>query len=140
MGTRKARLFVDVEFDEDVTDADSVASALDTLLETALSTQDVLSEQGNPNVGGFCRETETDVDDLAAVVERLASKADSAGLEPEDLDETVHELASSVAADVNNGGLEDQVRYLVEGLGAQHAERQLDELIEEHTERREEEE
>ena len=43
-----------------------------------------------------------------------------------------HELASSVAADINNGGLEDQVRYLVEGLGAQHAERQIDELVEEH--------
>jgi len=79
-----------------------------------------------------------DADGLAAVVERLASKADSAGLQPEDLDETVHELASSVAADVNNGGLEDQVRYLVEGLGARHAEKQLDELIEEHAERPEE--
>ena len=42
----------------------------------------------------------------------------------------MHELASSVAADINNGGLEDQVRYLVEGLGTEHAERQLDELVE----------
>jgi len=140
MGTQKARLYVDVEFDADITDADSVASALDILMETALSTQDILSEQGNPHVGGFCREAETADDDLTAVVERLASKADSAGLEPEDLDETVHELASSVAADVNNGGLEEQIRYLVEGLGAKHAEKQLDELIEEHAERPEEEE
>jgi hypothetical protein len=70
-------------------------------------------------------------DDRAAAAERLAEKAESAGLQPEDLDETVHELASSVAADVNNGGLEEQVRYLVEGLGAEHAEQQIDELIKE---------
>jgi hypothetical protein len=56
-------------------------------------------------------------------------------LAAEHLDETVHELAASVAADVNNGGLEEQIAYLVDGLGAQHTERQLDELIEEHTNR-----
>ena len=32
---------------------------------------------------------------------------------------------------LNNGGLEEQIRYLVEGLGSEYAERQLDELIEE---------
>jgi hypothetical protein len=69
-------------------------------------------------------------DEIAVIVERLVEKADSAGLKPEDLDELVHELASSIAADINNGGLEDQVRYLVEGLGAEHAERQIAELIE----------
>lgn len=79
-----------------------------------------------------------DADDLAAAVERLASKADSAGVQPEELDETVHELASSVAADINNGGLEDQIRYLVEGLGAKYAEARLDDLIEDHAEQPEE--
>ena len=44
--------------------------------------------------------------DSTAVVNRLATKAESAGLEPEDLDEAVHELASGFAADVNNDGLE----------------------------------
>jgi hypothetical protein len=68
--------------------------------------------------------------DVAAAAERLAEKAAAAGLEPEDLDETVHEPASGVADDVNNGGLEEQVRYLVERLGSEHAERQLDELVE----------
>ena len=62
----------------------------------------------------------------------LSDKAESAGLQPEDLDEMVHDLASSIAADINNSGLEDQVKYLVEGLGAQHTERQIDELIEEN--------
>jgi hypothetical protein len=78
-------------------------------------------------------------DDHAAVAERLADKAASAGLEPEDLDDIVHELASSIAADTNNGGLEEQLAYLVEGLGAEHAERQIDELVEEHKGRGEEE-
>jgi hypothetical protein len=90
-----------------------------------------------PGVSGqwsLWKESEAD----AAVVERLAGKAESAGLEPEDLDELVHELASSVAADINNGGLDEQIKYLVEGLGAEHAERQLDGLIEERTERTEE--
>ena len=73
--------------------------------------------------------------DNAAVVNRLTTKAESAGLEPEDLDEIVHELASSFAADVNNGGLEEQLAYLVEGLGAQHTERQLNGLIEERARR-----
>jgi hypothetical protein len=70
-------------------------------------------------------------DDRAAVAERLAERAVAAGLQPEDLDELVHELASGVAADVTNGGLEEQARYLVERLGPEHAERQLDELVEE---------
>ena len=76
-------------------------------------------------------EADVTADDRAAVVERLAEKADASGLKAEDCDEMVHELAASVAADVNNGGLEDQIAYLVDGLGAQHTERQLDELIEE---------
>ena len=61
---------------------------------------------------------------------RLVDKVDAAGLEPEELDEIVHEFAASIAADVNNGGLEDQIRYLVDGMGVQHTEQQLDELIE----------
>jgi hypothetical protein len=63
-------------------------------------------------------------------IERLTDKADAAGLQPEDLDDLVHEFAASIASDVNNGGLEDQIAYLVAGLGAQHTERQIDELIE----------
>jgi hypothetical protein len=63
-------------------------------------------------------------------IDRLVDKADAAGLEPEDLDEIVHEFAASIAADVNNGGLDDQIRYLVDGMGVQQTEQQLDELIE----------
>ena len=49
------------------------------------------------------------------LIERLVDKADAAGLQPEEFDEAIHEFAAGVAADVNNGGLEDQIRYLVEG-------------------------
>jgi hypothetical protein len=95
---------------------------------------DWLAEHGGP----VCQQCDCDMglqpetadDDRAVVVERLVDKADAADLQPEDIDELVHEFAASVAADVNNGGLEDQIRYLVEGIGAKQTERQIDELIE----------
>ena len=64
-----------------------------------------------------------------AAVRRLATKAGSAGLKPEDLDESVHDLASSIASDVNNDGVEAQVRYLVREMGVKDAEREIDKLI-----------
>ena len=92
---------------------------------------DWLAEHGGP----VCEKCDCDMElqpesEATATVERLVNKAEAAGLDPEDLDDLVHDLTASIAADVNNGGLEDQIRYLVEGMGAQHAERQLDELIE----------
>jgi hypothetical protein len=77
-------------------------------------------------------------DDRAAVAGRLADKAESAGLKPEDLDEAIHELASGIAADINNGGIEEQVRYLVKETGARQTERQIDELIEERQRQKDE--
>ncbi len=68
-------------------------------------------------------------DDITAIVTRLVGKAQSARLQPEDLDESVHDLASSVASDANNDGLEGQVRYLVSGIGAKGADEQIDKLI-----------
>jgi hypothetical protein len=76
-------------------------------------------------------------DELAAAVERLADKAETAGLQPEDLDEMVHELASSIASDTNNGGVDEQIKYLAKEMGAQQTERQIDELIEERQAREE---
>lgn len=49
----KSILFVAVEFDEKITDAESVASALDQLMRTALSTPEILDEVGNPRVSEF---------------------------------------------------------------------------------------
>ena len=49
----KLTLKLDVEYDPAVTDADSLASALDTLMATALSTPGILDEYGNPRIGKF---------------------------------------------------------------------------------------
>jgi len=99
---------------------------------------DWLAEYGGP----VCEKCDCDMElhpevaaDRAAVVDRLTNKADAAGLQPEDFEETVHEFAASIAADVNNGGIVEQIAYLVDGLGVQHTERQLDQLIEEHAKR-----
>lgn len=53
MAKREILLTVSVTFDDKVTDADSVATALDTLLETALSTPGILEEYGAVDVGEF---------------------------------------------------------------------------------------
>jgi hypothetical protein len=49
----KTTLTIEVEFDETLTDAESVATAADKLLETALSTPDILAEYGDPKFGEF---------------------------------------------------------------------------------------
>ena len=96
---------------------------------------DRLAEHGKPACGQCKRdmelqpESEATADDRA-VVERLVNKAESAGLQAEDLDETVHDLVSSIASDINNEGVDGQIKYLVNEMGAQHAEREIDQLIE----------
>ena len=49
----KTQLSLEIEYDPALTDPEGLASALDRLLETALSTPDLLSEYGNPVVGEF---------------------------------------------------------------------------------------
>ena len=49
----KAKLTIEVEFDDDKTDAESLASAADSLLQTALSTPGVLDEFGSPQFSDF---------------------------------------------------------------------------------------
>lgn len=49
----EATLEVRVRYQPDVTDAESVAAALDQLLETALSTPDILGEYGVVEVDAF---------------------------------------------------------------------------------------
>ena len=96
---------------------------------------DQLAEHGRPACGQCKRDMElqpeTTADDLAAVVERLVNKAESAGLQAEDLDDTVHDLVSSIASDINNEGMDGQIKYLVKEMGAQHTEQEIDKLIEE---------
>ena len=51
--TETAQLYIEVEFDPAVTDAESLASAMDRLMETALSTPDILADYGKPAVKDF---------------------------------------------------------------------------------------
>jgi hypothetical protein len=71
--------------------------------------------------------------DRDQLLEQLVAKAEAAGLKAEDFDETVHELASGIAADINNGGLEDQLRYLTDEWGGEAAAREIDRLAEEQS-------
>jgi len=49
----KTTLMIDITFDETKTDDDALASAMDRLLETAMSTPGILDEYGNLDVGEF---------------------------------------------------------------------------------------
>jgi hypothetical protein len=71
--------------------------------------------------------------DRDRVLEQLLAKAEAAGLGAEDLDETVHDLANNIAADINNAGLEDQLRYLFNEWGGEAAAREIDRLAEERS-------
>jgi hypothetical protein len=72
-------------------------------------------------------------------IRRLSARLEGAGLECRDLDNLVHDLVAGIAADVNNGGLDGQLAYLIDQLGAEHAERQIDELIQDRKEEDEDE-
>jgi hypothetical protein len=49
----KTTLTVEIEYDPARTDPEGLACAMDRLLETALSTPDILDEYGNPTIGEF---------------------------------------------------------------------------------------
>jgi hypothetical protein len=57
----KTTLTLEIEADPETTDPESLACAMDRLMETALSTPDILSEYGNPKVGEFFVAKETAV-------------------------------------------------------------------------------
>ncbi len=61
---------------------------------------------------------------------KLIEEAEARGLQPEQLDELVHEAAAANAARINNGGLDEQIEYLVEELGLEEVERLLASLPE----------
>ena len=52
----------------------------------------------------------------------------SIGIVAEDLDELVIDMKCQEASDINNGGTEDQLKYLVEKLGEEHLKQVLDDL------------
>lgn len=53
MAMKKALLALEVTYDDRATDAEALASALDTLMETALSTPGILDEYGPVDISGF---------------------------------------------------------------------------------------
>lgn len=68
-------------------------------------------------------------------LDTLLAVAEGAGLQGGDLHEAVQDLASSMAADVNNSGIEGQLEYLGQQMGLRAVRKLLDELA---TERRRE--
>ena len=44
-------------------------------------------------------------------IEELASKARKLGLQPDDLDDVIHDIASQTASSINNQGLDGQIAY-----------------------------
>jgi hypothetical protein len=60
--------------------------------------------------------------------EELAAWAAGLGLEAEGLDDLVHDAYSKQASEVNNGGLDSQVRFLIESYGAGGARSLLSDL------------
>jgi len=58
-GGSKTRMTVMIRFDEGVTDAESLATAMDTLMETALSTPGILDDYGNPTIDKFFVDSES---------------------------------------------------------------------------------
>ena len=61
MKTQKTTLTVEIEYNPRKTDPEGLACAMDRLLETALSTPDIMDEYGNPTVGEFFVAKETAV-------------------------------------------------------------------------------
>ena len=66
-------------------------------------------------------------------IDALLATAEAAGLKAEDLDEIVHELAASIAADINNSGMDSQLNYMIDQMGIQGTTKQLDRLAAEKT-------
>jgi len=60
--------------------------------------------------------------------EELAAWAAGLGLEAEDLDDLVDDAYSKQASEVNNGGLDSQVRFLIESYGTGGARSLLSDL------------
>jgi len=75
------------------------------------SIQDLLHQHGLvPDDEQPCYIPRTDV-------RQLVDSARSKGLQPDDLDDAVHDHASALAWGINNGGLAEQIEFLVDQQG-----------------------
>ena len=55
--------------------------------------------------------------DIEAEVTRLTALANKLKVRESSLDEHIHDLASSMASDANNGGVSEQIRFLLTHWG-----------------------
>lgn len=68
------------------------------------------------NAWGFVEEQEKR-HELQKDIARLVRKAEDLNVHAEDLDDVVHDTADSLAASIDNSGLDDQIAWLVDQLG-----------------------
>ena len=64
MAQQTCTLSLNVDFDDRQTDPESLASAMDTLMKTPLSSPGILDEYGNPQIGGFMVSNDPDPPDV----------------------------------------------------------------------------
>lgn len=62
-------------------------------------------------------------------ITKLAKWAGRKGLSSPDLDELVHDAKSSEAADINNGGLEEQIAYIYKEASFSSAKQDLEGML-----------
>jgi len=55
--------------------------------------------------------------DADKCIQTLVQEADACGMDEDTLDEVVHDIASEIATDVNNGGIEAQIAFIIEKQG-----------------------
>jgi hypothetical protein len=67
----------------------------------------------------------------------LAAKLSDAALDPECLDELVHEAASQDASGVNNDGCDEQLRFLIAHWGVEETGKAIRQVLDGTTEREE---
>ena len=131
----KAKLWLEVQYSPAKTDPESLATALDRLLETVLSTPGIMEEYGDPTFGPCWVAAEEQAGEQSATVRHVTSAAElfdwaeSQGLPPEDLDDEIHDQVSAAASDLNNRGLSAQIEFLVGQFGVAETRKLLTEVV-----------
>jgi hypothetical protein len=120
--TLRLRLTIDVLYNRNGTPVTDLKGLLEDLPKIAFSH------------GGFTSSSPAEVEEWSHTVEEIdpvidcvVSMANLLQVDSPELDDLVHDAASSPASEINNQGLDDQVRFLCQQLGAKQV---LDKLYE----------
>lgn len=123
----KVQLFLDL----DLTVSDAERDALEAAIEHNI--RDILDHAIRENrfTAGTSASLTTSDWTLRTLpdVSELVAMAESMGLKPEDLDDLVHDAISARASAINNGGLDDQLAFLVEQCGREQIRAALQGLV-----------